>query len=200
MSQLMVTELSKLICFKREMPECHHHPLRFGGSSVTVVLLRKNTRIWGFQSQLSGWVKKAERLVCIYSEKKMMHMTKSPKSILPPSVIWQIYLWISLCAWTIYIQIYWSLSNTASAEWLLELQLEHEHRTSVQCCQPVLYWSPYCLFSFRFLAWPSPWHSSSRFTGLAKNMMPKASETLSHQPFCLIVQMNERNYFQKYQA
>lgn len=48
------------------------------------------------------------------------------------------------------------------------------------------------MFSFRFLAWPSPWHYSSRFTGLAKNMMPKTSEALSHQPFCLIIKWTQR--------
>lgn len=63
-----------------------------------------------------------------------------------------------------------------------------------------LYWSLHCLLSFRFLAWPSPWHSSSRFTGLAKNMMLKASETLSHQPFCLIIKMNKRSDCKEYQA
>lgn len=111
-----------------------------------------------------------------------------------------IHLQASLCAFIICILVYWQcwwLRKLTSLECLLKLKLDHEHTVVLAI---FLYWSLHCLLSFRFLAWPSPWHSSSRFTGLAKNMMPKASETLSHQPFCLIIKMNKRRDCKEYQA
>lgn len=50
MRQFMATELSRLMCFKKEMQKYHHNLLRFWGSCITAVLLGDNTWIWCFQS------------------------------------------------------------------------------------------------------------------------------------------------------
>ena len=139
-----------------------YHCCTFGGAyqnlmfSVTVIWLNKHKLLGKKEEWLVYWLWKT--VAC---------MTKSPESFLPLSVLWQIHLWTSLCAWTAQIQVYWSvwsLRDMASVDCLLKLQLDHEHRSAVQ------FWQPPCTEAL-ILCFPSDsWH------GLLHDTLPADSQ------------------------
>lgn len=170
-SQIMTTELSRLTCFT-EVQRYHHNLLRFGvlyhcctfgGEYLNLIF--SVTVIWLNKHKLLG--KKEKWLICIDFE-KLLH-------------VWQrtlrafcLYLYSDRAASEHHCvpeqctckfpDQCWSLRNMASVEWLLKLQLDYEHRSTVE------FWQPPCTEAL-IVCFPSDsWH------GLLHDTLPADSQ------------------------